>query len=127
MQIRKHIKKGFAGSLLVIYMFGILKPLSPIVSDLISHTFDKANHMATVHFENGKYHVHKEIIADTENNSEQKKTSANFLNEDLLSNHLQPYLINLSPPTYETLLIHTESIIRFADIFFKTYTPPPEA
>jgi len=124
---KEYIKKSLACLLIAVYVFGILKPLSPIINDFVSHTFDKANHMATVHFENGKYHVHKEIIAETKNDSEQKTANTNFSNEDLLSIHLQSNLFSISPNTYETSVIHTETIIRFSDIFFKTHTPPPEA
>jgi hypothetical protein len=40
----------------------MLKPVTPYVSDLVAHIFYYTQHMATVHYENGKLHVHKEII-----------------------------------------------------------------
>ena len=38
----------------------MLKPAIPYVSDAVSHVLWYNEHMATVHLENGKYHVHKE-------------------------------------------------------------------
>jgi hypothetical protein len=39
----------------------LLKPLLPVLSDTAAHIFLYSEHVATVHFENGKYHVHKEM------------------------------------------------------------------
>lgn len=127
MKTKEYIKKTLVCLLLAVYVFGILKPLSPIINDIVSHTFDKANHMATVHFENGKYHVHKEIIAETKNDTEEKSASNNLSNEDLLSLHLQSNLFSFPPNTHDTSVVYTDINIRFSDIFFKTYSPPPEA
>ena len=36
----------------------MLKPVLPYVSDLLAHVFWYSDHMATMHYENGKFHVH---------------------------------------------------------------------
>ncbi len=33
----------------------------PVVCDALAHTFWKMQHIATVHYENGKYHLHVEL------------------------------------------------------------------
>jgi hypothetical protein len=37
----------------------------PAVIDLLAHTFWYSHHMATVHFENGKYHVHYQYAEES--------------------------------------------------------------
>jgi hypothetical protein len=48
----------------------ILKPAVPYLSDFIAHTFYYAEHVRTVHFENGKYHVHHELVRQVQKNKE---------------------------------------------------------
>jgi len=48
----------------------LLKPVVPYIKDTAAHLFWYSHHMATVHYENGKLHVHKEI-------SKQNKTEEN--------------------------------------------------
>ena len=62
----------------------MLKPVSPYISDTVAHIFYYTQHMATVHYENGKLHVHKEIVDNAkknepakESNSSKKENSAN--------------------------------------------------
>ena len=62
----------------------MLKPVSPYISDTVAHIFYYTQHMATVHYENGKLHVHKEIEDNAkknepakESNSSKKENSAN--------------------------------------------------
>jgi hypothetical protein len=51
------------------YSASILKPCVPYLSDIISHTFYYAEHVKTVHFENGKYHVHHELVKMAQKNT----------------------------------------------------------
>jgi hypothetical protein len=52
-----------------------LRPLTAVLQDVIAHTFFKMQHMATIHYENGKYHLHHELktIAEEGNNSTSQK------------------------------------------------------
>jgi hypothetical protein len=52
--------------MLSVYVLAQLKPLSVVIKDVIDHTFFKMQHMATVHYENGKYHLHKELASNSE-------------------------------------------------------------
>jgi hypothetical protein len=52
--------------MLSVYVLAQLKPLSVVIKDVIDHTFFKMQHMATVHYENGKYHLHKELASSSE-------------------------------------------------------------
>ena len=67
------------------YAIVMFKPALPYVSDFIGHILFYRQHMATVHFDNGEYHVHKEVIKDIkqENSNknslpEKKKSNSNY-------------------------------------------------
>lgn len=55
------MKKYFIYIFLFVYAFIQLKPLTAVVKDVIAHTFFKVQHMASVHYENGRYHLHTEL------------------------------------------------------------------
>lgn len=79
------MKKIITYLLLFTFSTMLLKPAMPYVTDVLAHSFWYANHMATVHFENGKYHVHKEVI-DTEKESNQEKNTTllkSFYSQDI--------------------------------------------
>lgn len=54
----------------------MLKPLSPYIFDTVAHIFYYTQHMATVHYENGKYHLHKELVDNAKKNESSKETPA---------------------------------------------------
>jgi hypothetical protein len=56
------------------YSIVVLRPVSPYVSDAIEHIFNYTQHMATVHYENGKYHIHKELVDNTKQTNPAKET-----------------------------------------------------
>ena len=65
----------------------MLKPLSPYISDTVAHIFYYTQHMATVHYENGKYHVHKELVDDTKKNNPAKENST-VKKENSVNDHI---------------------------------------
>jgi hypothetical protein len=54
----------------------MLKPVSPYISDAVAHIFYYTQHMATVHYENGKLHVHQEIVNNAKKNGPAKESPA---------------------------------------------------
>ncbi len=60
--------------LLVAYMLLQLSPFVSIVSDTLAHTFNTELHLATIHFENGHYHLHTEL-KNIENTAKEKNTT----------------------------------------------------
>src|ERR1700740_2010427 len=119
MKVNEYIKKGFICLMLIAYVFGVLKPLSPLIKDFVAHTFDQANHMATIHFENGKYHVHKELAVEQNLSDTKKNAAETFSPEELLANHLQSSSYKFNAYYTQTSVISTETDTRFPDIFFK--------
>ena len=80
----------------------ILKPVSPYISDTVAHIFYYTQHMATVHYQNGKLHVHKEIVDNAKKNdpakespSSKKETSSSD-HISLLQNYGQQALYKLT-------------------------------
>src|SRR5262245_17283334 len=67
------MKKAALYILLFSYSFALLKPVGPYISDTIAHIFYYTKHMATVHYENGKFHVHKEIVENEKKNDPVKE------------------------------------------------------
>ncbi len=114
-------------ALICIYAFALVKPIVPIVNDTIAHIFFKMDHLATVHFENGKYHIHAELqqAAETTDSKSTPLISSFF---DTLSNHLKTettislnlFPITLSKPQFPSINFPV-------DICLKSPTPPPKA
>ena len=73
--------------LLLSYSALMLKPVSPYISDTIAHIFYFAQHMATVHYENGKFHVHKEVI-DVAKEEAAPKDQTSSKKDNSISDHL---------------------------------------
>ena len=79
------MKKGLLYLLLFSYAVIIFKPVMPTIADTMAHIFWYSHHMATVHYENGKYHVHLEY-ADAAKKGYPEKN--NVLKEELSNSHL---------------------------------------
>lgn len=57
------MKRALSYLLLLAYSTVMLMPVLPYVSDTVAHTFWLYEHIATVHYEHGKYHTHYEAQA----------------------------------------------------------------
>ena len=70
----------------------MIKPALPYVSDFIGHIVFYKQHMATVHFENGEYHVHKEVVKDIK----EENSNKNSLPEKKKSNSTYEFTVIVS-------------------------------
>jgi hypothetical protein len=69
------MKKGILYIVLLTYASMMSKPVLPYVADVINHALFYNDHMAKVHFEDGKFHVHEEAMdAARESNEASKNT-----------------------------------------------------
>lgn len=68
------MKRIIAYYLFFFYAAAMLKPVMPLVTDLIAHQFAHEHHIATVHQHNGEEHVHYELAAAAD---EQEKDQEN--------------------------------------------------
>ena len=70
------MKKAILYLLLLTYSTNLLKPVLPYITDTAAHIFWYSEHMATVHYENGKYHVHTEALNAAKKTDFPKSTNA---------------------------------------------------
>ncbi|PBQ30428.1 hypothetical protein CNR22_01155 [Sphingobacteriaceae bacterium] len=122
------MKKLFIYLALSVYAFAQLKPLAVVVEDVLAHTFWKVQHMATVHYENGHYHVHTELkdIAEKENKSSQQKIPSSEKILESTAQDLEQVTFNFP---HVTLFI--PATFHSSQDIFSGYTqitiPPPKA
>jgi hypothetical protein len=116
------MKKQVAILLLLCYSLALVKPLAPVLSDLLAHSFWKSEHVATVHFENGKYHVHLDMqkAGKEEQQNDPKKTSEK---NDLV--HLNPSAEPVFIPADLTGLMLAKMQVIRRDHFRLVPSPPP--
>ena len=81
------MKKALLYLLLFSYTTIICKPVLPSVSDCVAHIFWYSEHMATVHYEHGKYHVHYENIKESKKGNQDKDSNIPK-NETAVSEHM---------------------------------------
>ncbi len=80
------MKKALLYLLLFSYSAIVLKPVFPTIADTVAHIFWYSEHMATVHYEHGKYHVHYEYEQAAKNSQPDK--DAALLKSAFASEHL---------------------------------------
>lgn len=122
--VRANFLKTISQLLLLVYAFGVLKPLSPIINDVLAHTFWKMQHIATVHYENGKYHVHTELA---EEGKKQEHSSPSVVSSGaLMEAHTNnaPQTLAYSSAEEKTFYIPAVGACRAA--FCSLNNPPPE-
>lgn len=119
------MKKQVSMLLLLCYGLVLFQPLFPVVSDCIAHIFFESSHVATVHYENGSYHMHIEVKAASEeaqkNNvpiEKAQKTAHSF--HTVASS---PLLQNLFKETI--VLVTIEQVGNLHDGYSILPSPPP--
>lgn len=109
---------------LLSYSLVIIKPVSPYFSDAVAHIFYYTQHMATVHYEDGSFHVHKEVMEKSAQSEKQQEVPASKKNNSGTD--------HLSQPEFELLRLY--SVVLKApvfnsnplpDCFTGEMTPPP--
>jgi hypothetical protein len=98
----------------------------PAITDCLAHTFWKMNHVATVHYENGKYHLHAELEKAADE-SETKNKAPKALSSETVFQHIKSeiLLLNIYQTTEHT--INSAYVIDYAEVFIENTNPPPRA
>lgn len=110
--------------MLCVYAFGLIKPVLPLVKDILAHTFFKTSHMATVHYENGRYHLHVELSDEAQKN--ESKQSPVFLNNEVLASHLKSEILLLQHFFQTISEINSPYINVSTDVNIPALLLPPE-
>lgn len=110
----------------LVFALVMLKPVMPYISDTVAHVFWYSQHMATVHLENGKFHVHKETVEANQKNSTEKNNA--IFKKAFSQTEFVAVSCSANEPTYyyaHKCYISTASSLshRFLIRFF----PPPKA
>ena len=126
MNNHNQIKRTFIYALLCVYVLGLIKPVVPIVNDAIAHTFYKLDHIATVHYEDGKYHLHAELEQES---NDMKKEAGNTVPSSVyetLSSHINNEVFKIN--SYFTLsqIINFYKTQATLDVLSTFSTPPPQ-
>jgi hypothetical protein len=104
----------------------MLKPISPYISDTVEHIFNYTQHMASVHYENGKYHVHKELVIEAKKNNPAKEK-----NITKKENSANDHIVMLNKCSLQTLPVSISfQITRTSNLLNKYMAadyPPPRA
>lgn len=122
----KAMKKKFISCLLLaLYSLAFLKPIAPLVNDLLAHTFWKMQHLATVHYENGKYHLHNELKTASNEDSSNRKAGS-LTSDETLALHLG--VADLSQLYLKTNQAHNypKTKVNLVHFFPGKDSPPPQ-
>jgi hypothetical protein len=118
------VKKGLIYLMLSVYVFGLIKPVMPLVNDVLAHTFFKNSHMATIHYENGRYHMHLELQQEI-TKSENKQVPVFSINESLAI-HIKSDDIKFEVYLQKITEINTPYIDTPIDLFISSPFLPPQ-
>lgn len=102
----------------------MLKPVSPYISDTIAHVFYYAQHMATVHYENGKLHVHKEVIAQAKEEAAAKDQSI-----ERKDTSIADHILSAEKEVFyytEILIVQPALLTILPEQFLQADYPPPK-
>ena len=111
--------------LMLLYLTVMFKPLVPLISDAISHTFEDAIHIATVHAVYGDNHVEIEL-ADTGSDNDTSKNQNTTKAQDPIPVHVSEkatvyeFALNEADKNYPSLLLYN-----LMGIFIYKDAPPP--
>lgn len=84
------------------YTTVMLKPVSPYISDVVAHIFNYTQHMATVHYKNGNFHVHREVMDNAKKTGSQKELPS-LKKENTANDHISVTQVKLvHSPTINT-------------------------
>jgi hypothetical protein len=118
------MKFTIAYYLLLLYSLVILKPIVPIVSDAVSHVFDEAIHIATVHAKYGSHHLEKELANAANDNG---KNHNAIMSEENVAVHLSTteysysFYLFIPEKIYPLSRLHNLKIV-----VIPTQAPPPK-
>ena len=111
--------------LMLLYLTVMFKPLVPLISDAISHTFEDAIHIATVHAVYGDNHVEIELAGTGSDNDASKNQNTTKAQDPIpvhVSEETAAYDFTLTEADkyYPSLLLYN-----LMGIFISKDAPPP--
>ena len=121
------MKKLLLHIILISYTALLFKPVMPCVNDFAGHIFFYAKHIATVHEENGRFHVHLEAANNVnEQNNKEASTPSSSKKDNTVTEYCffiiddEPFFGNSLHLNY---LLRNKNEVCIGSIQ-KNYTPP---
>jgi hypothetical protein len=114
----------FTKFVLVCYILLLFKPILPIISDAIAHTFYEKQHILLVHEVHGRFHIHQELANVSHQSDNEKSNELKYQSEEYLhvtSSLFKSFLYLNCVGTYLTYAYYCP-IIPYRD----TNYPPPK-
>lgn len=102
----------------------MIKPVSPYITDAVAHIFYYTQHMATVHYEDGKLHVHKEVIDEAKKTQSQSESPASK-KDNSTADHISTTYKNITGPFFNPFTYFPCSTVLTHDNFSYGDFPPP--
>ena len=121
---QEYINKAIILMMLCIYTFGLIKPTIPLIKDVLAHTFFEKLHKATVHYENGRYHLHIEL--NDEAQKQDSKQSPLISSNESLASHLKTNELVLNILPQNITEVNTPYINVSTDVIIPKPLLPPE-
>jgi hypothetical protein len=112
--------------LLVVYTTLLVKPVFPYLIDATQHIFNYSEHITTVHFENGQYHVHNQLKEETKKNKQQNE-SANFKKDGSQTEYIFSKEIKTLQILYRLKTKRYYTASKLVSLHLANDYPPPKA
>jgi hypothetical protein len=109
---------------LFLYVIFLFKPISPLISDWLSHTFNEQQHILMVHEVHGKFHIHQEL-AGTGQSDNEKSNELKFEVEEYL--HVSPAIFKSVLYTSYHGCYLSYTLHSFISPYQDTNYPPPKS
>ncbi|MBC7865199.1 MAG: hypothetical protein IAF38_19650 [Bacteroidia bacterium] len=120
-------KRICAGFLLCVYVFAVARPVFPLVKDFCAHLLWESEHLSTVHYENGKYHLHLDLAKESDEQQKNSKDSENTSLNEFLANHISTNEVTISNFS-STDFIPSEFLLKKqTEVFIPFFVPPPKS
>ena len=120
------MKKALSYLLLFSYMVILVKPVLPYVSDFLAHAFWKYEHIATVHKEFGKTHIHFEL-QNTAKENKADKNNTNTASETQTTPHISTIAVYDFTIPVVTINYFPSNKLYPSSIAIAGNYPPPKA
>ncbi len=112
--------------MLFVYVFGNLNTLMPIAKDAFSHLFFEETHIASVHLENGRYHLHLEVKNQAEKSGDSKSSASKTQTTDFLYAHIVSDCLALTKSFSTPVDFFDNYKNSFPEFSVKPISPPPK-
>ncbi len=114
--------------LMLLYVTFMLKPLIPVISDVLSHSFEEAYHVSTVHAKYGANHLETELANSASSDNDNSK------NQNTTKQQEETTVVHLCTEvdTYDFSLNSINKIYypfvnnNLTEIFISKHSPPPK-